>query len=52
MRIVIRVAIIELNIAGLHLTRSAREHPGVKRSWCRAWRCTAHRPRPMSEQAA
>ncbi|MGE5695032.1 MAG: hypothetical protein ACM4D3_07275 [Candidatus Sericytochromatia bacterium] len=46
------MTIIELNIAGLHLTRSTRDHQDGKRVWCRAWRRNANRSRAVTEQAA
>lgn len=46
------MTIIELNIAGLHLTRATRDDQHGKRVWCRAWRRNANRCRAVSEQAA
>jgi len=47
------MTIIELNIAGLHLTRSTPDYQRVKRSLqrnCRAWRL--NRSRHASDRAA
>ena len=46
------MTIIELNIAGLQLTRSTPDYQDRKRPWCRAWWRTANRVRPVSDQAA
>jgi hypothetical protein len=52
------VTIIELNIAGLHLTRSAPSRRAVKRTWQRNYRAirqsvkTGHWPRRATDSAA
>ena len=49
------MTIIELNIAGLHLTRSAPDYEGVSRSWrrnCRAWRRNVKSVRHVADPAA
>jgi hypothetical protein len=46
------MTIIELNIAGLQLTRCTPDNEDRKRSWRRAWWRTPNRVRPVSDQAA